>query len=69
MLFIAVVAGLAAVVFAARWMQQQGGKRNQIAVASVDIELGGRITSEMVRMTEWPVNSIPPGAVGRLSPG
>ena len=62
MLFIAVVAGLAAVVFAARWMQQQGGKRNQIAVASVDIELGGRITSEMVRMTEWPVNSIPPGA-------
>jgi pilus assembly protein CpaB len=62
MLFIAVIAGLAAVVFAARWMAQQSGKRSQVAVANVDIELGGRISAEMVRMTEWPAASIPPGA-------
>jgi pilus assembly protein CpaB len=62
MLVIAVIAGLVAVVLAARWMQSQSGKRSQIAVANMDIELGGRMSAEMVRMTDWPVGSIPPGA-------
>jgi len=62
MLLIAVIAGLAAVVLAATWMKQQGGKRSQVAVANVDIELGGRLSAEMIRMTDWPVGSIPPGA-------
>lgn len=62
MLLIAAIAGLAAVVLAARWMQQQGGQRSQVAVANVDIELGSRLSSEMVRMTEWPAGSIPAGA-------
>ncbi|HJV69439.1 Flp pilus assembly protein CpaB [Ideonella sp.] len=62
MLLIAAIAGLAAVALAARWMQQQGGKRSQVAVANVDIELGSRLSAEMVRMTEWPAGSIPAGA-------
>ncbi len=62
MLVIAVIAGLAAVVIAIRWMQQQGGGRGQIAVAAIDIELGGRISPEMVRMVDWPQSSTPPGA-------
>lgn len=62
MLFIAVIAGVAAVVMAARWMQLQSGQRSQVAVANVDIELGARLSSEMIRMTDWPVGSIPPGA-------
>jgi pilus assembly protein CpaB len=66
MLVIAVIAGLVAVVLAARWMQSQGGKRSQIAVANMDIELGGRMSAEMVRMTDWPVNSIPPGAATEM---
>lgn len=62
MLLIAAIAGLAAVVLAARWMQQQGGGRGQIAVAALEIELGGRISPEMVRMVDWPQSSMPPGA-------
>jgi len=62
MLLIAIVAGLAAVVVAARWMQQQGGERGRIAVAATEIELGSRLTADMVRMVDWPVSSTPPGA-------
>lgn len=62
MLFIAVVAGLAAVFLAARWMQGQGGDKGRIAVANTDIELGGRISPEMIRMADWPAGSVPVGA-------
>lgn len=62
MLIVALVAGLAAVVLATRWMQQQGGEKGRIAVANAEIELGGRISPEMVRMVEWPQGSVPAGA-------
>jgi pilus assembly protein CpaB len=62
MLIIALVAGLAAVVLATRWMQQQGGEKGRIAVANAEIELGGRISPEMVRMVDWPQGSVPAGA-------
>lgn len=61
MIVAAVAAGLLAVVFAARWMQQ-GRDGNRIAVANVDIELGSRIAAEQVRMADWPAGSIPQGA-------
>lgn len=62
MLLIAALAGLAAVVLAARWMQGHGAEQGRIAVANADIELGGRISSEMVRLTDWPKDSVPQGA-------
>ncbi len=62
MLFIAMIAGLAAVILAARWMQNQGGGKGSIAVANADIELGGRIAPEMVRLAEWPEGSKPTGS-------
>jgi pilus assembly protein CpaB len=62
MLFIAAIAGLAAVFLAARWMQNQGGEKGRIAVANVDIELGGRVSPEMIRMADWPEGSVPAGA-------
>ena len=62
MLFIAVIAGLAAVFLATRWMQGQAGDSGRIAVANADIELGGRISPEMIRMADWPVGSVPTGA-------
>jgi pilus assembly protein CpaB len=62
MLIVALVAGLAAVVLATRWMQQQGGEKGRIAVANAEIELGGRISPEMVRMVDWPQGSVPAGA-------
>ena len=62
MLFIALIAGLAAVFLATRWMQSQGGDGGRIAVANTDIELGGRISPEMIRMADWPMGSVPTGA-------
>lgn len=62
MLFIAALAGLVAVGLAARWMQHQGGDKGRIAVANTDIELGGRISPEMVRLVDWPQGSVPVGA-------
>jgi pilus assembly protein CpaB len=67
MLVIAVVAGIAAVLMAARWMQLQGGDKGRIAVANVDVELGGRITPEMIRMVDWPQSSVPAGAFNDMS--
>lgn len=62
MLFIAAIAGLAAVLLAARWMQNQGGDKGRIAVANVDISLGSRLSPEMLRMADWPAGSVPEGA-------
>lgn len=63
MLVVALVAGLAAVVLAARWIQEQsqpgGGK---VAVAMLDMQLGSRVAPEMIQMVEWPAGSVPAGA-------
>jgi len=62
MLVIAMVAGLAAVVLAARWMKAQGAKQAQVVVANVEVPLGSVIGDEQVRMADWPEANIPPGA-------
>lgn len=67
MLFVALLAGVAAVVMASRWMQAQAKGGGQIAVASVDVEIGARLTPEMLRMVEWPPSSVPPGAFVELA--
>ena len=64
MIVAAIMLGLAAVFVAARWINAQGaGSTNKVAVALVDISLGGPLTPEMVRMVEWPANAMPPGAI------
>jgi pilus assembly protein CpaB len=60
---VAVVLGLAAVAFAARWLlSQPGGNSGHIVVAASDISLGQRLTPEMFKLAEWPVDSVPKGA-------
>ena len=66
MLLIAIVAGLGAVVMAARWMQSQNSGLGRIAVANIEIQLGSPITPEMVRMVDWPQDSLPTGAFTQL---
>lgn len=62
-LMIALLAGLAAVVLAVRWIQQQNqGTGNKIAVATLDIQLGTRLSPQMLQMVDWPASSIPAGA-------
>lgn len=68
MLLLALMAGVAAVVMASRWMQGQAQVGNRIAVAAVDVEIGARLTPEMLKLVEWPPNSVPPGAFPELTP-
>lgn len=68
MLVVALVAGGAAVVMASRLMQGQAGGGNRIAVAAVEVEIGGRLAPEMLKLVDWPSSSIPPGAFKELAP-
>lgn len=62
-LFVAVLAGLAAVVLGTRWLESVANPGdNRIAVAAVELQLGGRITPDTVRMVDWPSGSVPTGA-------
>jgi pilus assembly protein CpaB len=67
MLLVALIAGGAAVMFATRWMQAQAQGGGQIVVAAVDVELGGRLTPEMLRMVQWPTGSVPPGSFDKMA--
>jgi pilus assembly protein CpaB len=63
MMAIAIVFGLAAVVFASRWLlSQPGSSAGRITVAAVDISLGQRLTPEMFKLADWPAHSVPKGA-------
>lgn len=63
LLFLALVIGLAAAVYAAGWASQQANiASNKVVVAAVDIELGSKMTPQMLMMIDWPSGAIPPGA-------
>jgi pilus assembly protein CpaB len=63
MLALAVLIGLAAAVYAARWAAQRGNvSASRVVVAAVDIELGSRINPQMLTTVEWPAGSVPAGA-------
>ena len=60
---IAILFGLTAVVLASRWLlRQPGTSSGHIVVAAADINLGQRLTPEMLKMAEWPADSVPKGA-------
>lgn len=55
---------LAAVVVAARWMNEQGAAAGtKVAIAAADIGQGMRLTKENVQLIEWPAGAVPPGAI------
>ena len=63
MLTIAVLAGLAAVSFASRWLlQTSSGAVTSVAVASSEISLGQPLNQNLIHMVSWPTSSVPPGA-------
>lgn len=60
---IAIIAGIAAVLFASRWlMERSNAAVGKVAVAATDINLGQRLTPELVKMVDWPSTSMPPGS-------
>ena len=62
MMLIALLAAAAAVVTASVLMQSQAKGGSKVAVAALDIEIGARLTPEMVKLVDWPPGSVPPGA-------
>jgi len=60
---VAILFGLAAVVFASRWLlTQPGGANGRIVVANADISLGQRLAPDMFKLADWPADSVPKGA-------
>ena len=67
-LLIAIISGSIAVFLASRFMSQSAGKNEiRIAVASADINLGQRVTPDLVKLVEWPASSMPTGAFDTLA--
>ncbi|NNG24173.1 Flp pilus assembly protein CpaB [Telluria aromaticivorans] len=60
---LAILFGLAAVVLASRWLlTQPAASAGRIVVAVADIDIGQRLTPEMLKLVEWPAHSVPKGA-------
>lgn len=63
MLFLSVLAGIAAVLLAARWMGQQAAvSQTRVLVATRDLELGQAITPVMLQDVAWPSGTLPNGS-------
>lgn len=64
MIVISVIIGLAAVVLASKWVRQQGAMNtDKVVVAARDMDLGTRLTPESLKLSEWPKESLPQGAM------
>ncbi|QNA90795.1 Flp pilus assembly protein CpaB [Massilia sp. Dwa41.01b] len=60
---VAILFGLTAVVLASRWLLlQPTASAGHIVVAAADTSLGQRLTSDMLKLAEWPADSMPKGA-------
>ena len=63
LLLLALLAGLAAAVYAAGWVSKQGGiAANKVVVAVVDIDPGTKVVAGMLSTADWPSGSVPEGA-------
>ncbi|HVL76442.1 MAG TPA: Flp pilus assembly protein CpaB, partial [Noviherbaspirillum sp.] len=68
LLLLAALFGLAAAVYTAGWVSKQAGiASNRIVVAAVDIQLGSKISPQMLVTADWPSGSIPAGAFTDLN--
>ncbi len=62
------VSGLLAVMLAARWLDRQSTSGiTRIVVATTEISLGQRLTPEMIKLVDWPKDSLPPGSQADIS--
>src|SRR5512134_2685081 len=63
MIVISFLVAIGAVVVAAQWVKRQPTlSTSRVAVAATDIEIGSRLTKEMLRIADWPAGSVPQGA-------
>ncbi len=67
LLLAALVLGLVAAVYAASWASRQSdAAATRVVVAAVDVELGTRLTPEMLTLVDWPTGAVPAGAFASL---
>jgi pilus assembly protein CpaB len=63
MIVTSIVLALAAVLLASRWvMQQTTVATTRVVVASKDIDLGTKLSPDMLRLRDWPAGSVPQGS-------
>lgn len=64
MIVVSIIVGLVAVVMASQWINKQTSVSAQkVVIAAVDVDLGSKLTPEMIRLVDWPSGSIPDGAI------
>lgn len=68
MLLLSLVAGIAAMVLAARWLNEQSTAKTeaQVVVAARDIDLGQPLNASMVSLVAWPAGSVPEGSFAQV---
>lgn len=64
---VAAVAGLGAALMIARYLDRKtvtvSAPIDKIVVAAIDLPMATRLTAEHLKMVEWPVSALPPGAI------
>lgn len=67
MIMLALIAGLAAVMLAGRWLNDQARIATaKVAVATQSIAVGQPIPAGALRLMDWPVGSVPQGAFTKV---
>ncbi len=68
MLALSVLAGVAAVLLAARWMgQQAAGSNARVVVATRDLQLGQAINASLLQEISWPQGTSPEGSFSEVA--
>ncbi len=64
MMALAIVLGLGAVAMASHFLLRQGQVKGvRVVVATADVNLGQRLAPEMLKVADWPADSLPAGAL------
>ena len=64
MMALAIVLGLVAVLLASHWLLRQNpAGKGKVVVAAADVSLGQRLSPDLLRLAEWPAESLPEGAL------
>lgn len=59
MIGVSIIVAIIAVVLASRWISQQSNiNTSKVVVAASDINLGTRLTSDMIKLADWPAGSV-----------
>lgn len=63
LLILALMLALAAAVYASSWVTRRAdASATQVVVTAVDVELGSKLTPQMLTVVDWPTGVLPAGA-------